>query len=502
MVLRSQTWRLGSKLNIVSVVRSLSVLLVLLGSAFTVCAIYLIPHKAPWVDEMYTWYGIHHDNFGQFWDSIGSGINYSPPLYFFLNWILQLFLPLSLNALRVESLLWILGGTVLVYLTLRKQLGSPTALLGVGCVLLQSSLLFGQSLEARSYGLFFFCGAAVLYTGQSLTIDKGKRSTWAWAFIAHLALCLTHYLGIVFSGLAALSRYLSIGKRRNRALWTSPEIASWIVSLPVYGYLINSQSSHLAAWPRPNGLQDLLASYLDSINPLFFTIPIILTLFLNPTSKKEKNLRGTEDNNKFILWASILWISIPTLIWLLSHVTPLNLFKDRYFMPKEAAWMVLIALFIARVPFFQSNSRKTLFPMGVSILLGVSMLTLSTQRQLFALHPSRNYYHWLIADDEIFQEGIPIVFSGDPVFFPNDYLFSGENYFLIDEEERNQLYKKFSKKIRVVEIDQIKRLNQLIIIDKDSQIENAFSKTHSRKHLGKLHEQLGLQVILLEKVLK
>ena len=187
MVLRSEAWRLGSKLNIVSIVRSLSVLLVLLGSAFTVCATYLIPHKAPWVDEMYTWYGIHHDNFGQFWDSIGSGINYSPPLYFFLNWILQLFLPLSLNALRVESLLWILGGTVLVYLTLRKQLGSPTALLGVGCVLLQSSLLFGQSLEARSYGLFFFCGAAVLYTGQSLTIDKGKRSTWAWAFIAHLA---------------------------------------------------------------------------------------------------------------------------------------------------------------------------------------------------------------------------------------------------------------------------------------------------------------------------
>ena len=142
------------------------------------------------------------------------------------------FLPLSLNALRVESLLWILGGTVLVYLTLRKQLGSAATLIGVGGVLLQSSLLFGQSMEARSYGLFFFCGTAVLYTGQSLTIDKGKRSTWTWAFIAHVALCLTHYLGIVFSGLAALSRYLSMGQSRNRAIRTSPEIASWIVCLP------------------------------------------------------------------------------------------------------------------------------------------------------------------------------------------------------------------------------------------------------------------------------
>ena len=157
-------------------------------------------------------------------DSIGSGINYSPPLYFFLNWIGLQFFPLSLNALRVESLLCILGGTGLVFLTLRKEVGSLAALIGVGGVLLQSTLL-GQSMEARSYGLFFFCGAAVLYTSQSLTIGQSRRK-WAWAFIAHLALSLTHYLGIVFSVLAALSRYLSMGQSRNRVLKTSPEILS------------------------------------------------------------------------------------------------------------------------------------------------------------------------------------------------------------------------------------------------------------------------------------
>ena len=126
--------------------------------------------------------------------------------------------------------------------------------------------------------------------------------------------------------------------------------------------------------------------------------------------------------------------------------------------------MVLIALVIARVPFLQSNSRKTLFPVGVCILLGVGMLTLSSQRQLFALHPSRNYYHWLIAEDEIFQEGVPIVFSGDPAFFPNAYLFSGQSYFLIDQEKQNLLYKKFSKKIRVIDVDEIKDFNQFILI--------------------------------------
>jgi hypothetical protein len=426
----------------------------------------LLDAKAPWVDEMYTWYGIHHDNFGQFWDSIGSGINYSPPLYFFLNWIWQLFLPLSLNALRVESLLWILGGTVLVYLTLRKQLGSAATLIGVGGVLLQSSLLFGQSMEARSYGLFFFCGAAVLYTGQSLTIDQGKRNTWAWAFLAHVALCLTHYLGIVFSGLAALSRYLSTGQSRNRAIRTSPEIASWIVSLPVYIFLINKQSSHLNTWSKANGLQDLLVSYLDSINPLFFSIPFILALFLNPTSNKEKNPIGSEDNNKkFILFCSILWISIPTLIWLLSHVTPLNLFKDRYFMPKEAAWMVLIAVILARIPFLRSNSRKTIFPVGVCILLGVGMLTLSTQRQLFALHPSRNYYHWLIIDESIRNSSLPKVYAGDHLYFPNKKDKGNEGAYLwINNTALRRTYNGFSNDISFISTEELIGLQHFILI--------------------------------------
>ena len=450
-----------------SVDRSLSFLLVLLGSAFAICTLYLIPYKAPWVDEMYTWYGIHHDHLGQFGESLGSGINYSPPLYFFLNWIGQLFLPLSLNALRIESLLWILGGTVLVYLLLHKQVGSVAALIGVGGVLFQSSLLFGQAMEARFYGLFYFCGAAVLYTGQSLTMDKGKRSLWVWAFITHVAICLTHYLGIVFSGLAALSRYLSMGQNRNRVLSTSPEICSWIVSLPVYLFLINKQSSHLSTWSKANDLQDLLASYLNSIHPLFVSIPIILVLFLNPTSRKEKKILESEDNksNKFMIFCSIIWISIPMLFWLLSHVTHLNLFKERYFIPKEAAWMVLVALVIARIPFPRSNFRKTLLPVGACMLLGFGMLILSTHRQLFALNPSRNYYHWLIVDESIRNSFLPKVYAGDHLYFPNLNNSEKDSSFLwINGDALSRTYKEFSHGVSTIKTKEVIGLQHFILI--------------------------------------
>ncbi|MBH46309.1 MAG: hypothetical protein CMC93_06805 [Flavobacteriaceae bacterium] len=444
--------------------RPVSILLALLGAAFAICIIYLVHHKAPWVDEMYTWYGIHHDAPGQLVESLGSGINYSPPLYFFLNWVCQLFLPLSLNALRIESLLWILGGTFMVYLMLRKQLGSVAAIIGVGGVLLQSNLLLEQSMEARAYGLFFFCGSAVLYAGQLISTKKCSRNMWAWAFLAHLALSLTHYLGIIFSGLAALSRYPTMGKRRIKKGMTSPEFASWIVSLPVYGYLLIRQSDHLAAWPRPNGLHDLLASYLDSINPLFFTVPIIFALLPSPSSRKQKGSIEHE-GNKFILYCSILWICIPTLIWLLSHTTPLNLFKERYFIPKEAGWMVLVALLISRVPFFRSNSRKTLLPVGACMLLGLGVLIVSTKRQLFALNPSRNYYHWIIADESIRNSSLPKVYAGDHLYFPNQNPKAKENSFLwINDNALLKTYSLFSHKISTIKTEEVIDLQHFVLI--------------------------------------
>jgi hypothetical protein len=397
-------------------------------------------------------------------DSLGSGINYSPPLYFFLNWVCQLFLPLSLNALRVESLIWILGGTFLVYLMLRKQLGCIAAIIGVGGVLLQSNLLLAQSIEARTYGLFFFCGSAVLYAGQLISRKKWSRTIWMWTFFAHLALCLTHYLGVIFSGLAALSRYPTLGKHRIKKGMTSPEFASWVISLPFYGFLLNKQSDHLAAWPRPNGLNDLLISYLDSINPLFFTVPIIFALFANPTTAKQKDSIEPKDN-KFILYCSILWISIPTLIWLLSHVTPLNLFKERYFIPKEAGWMVLVALVVSRVPFLRSNSRKTLLPVGACMLLGLGVLIVSTQRQLFALNPARNYYHWIIADESIRDSSLPKVYAGDHLYFPNQNPQAKGNSFLwIDSDAMQRTYQAFSLGVTTISTKAIFELNHFILV--------------------------------------
>ena len=123
--------------------------------AFFACALFLQTKKAPWVDECYTYYGISHNNWSEFVDSICSGVNFSPPLYFLLNWIIQLAFHLPIEALRIESAIWISIGSFLIFLKCAKTWNFISAFLALTTVLLQSDLLIEQALEARHYGMFF-----------------------------------------------------------------------------------------------------------------------------------------------------------------------------------------------------------------------------------------------------------------------------------------------------------------------------------------------------------
>ena len=134
-------------------------------------------------------------------------------------------------------------------------------------------------------------------------------------------------------------------------------------------------------------------------------------------------------------------------------------------MPKEAAWMVLIAVILARIPFFRSNSRKTLFPVGACMLLGVGMLILTTQRQLFALHPSRNYYHWLIIDESIRNSSLPKVYAGDHLYFPNKKDKGNEGAYLwINNTVLRRTYNGFSNDISIISTEELIGLQHFIII--------------------------------------
>jgi hypothetical protein len=421
-------------------------LLALFLVIFAVSVHYLQSLKAPWVDECYSYYGVWHESFTEFYDSMLTGINFSPPLYFLFNFCLQLLFPTSIEQLRIQSLAFIIIGIILSFLLTRKIFGTTIAFVATILVSSQSNLLLSQAQEARHYAMFFACGAWVLYM-QSINDVSAPKNNWL-TFLSHFCLCQVHYIGIIFSFLSGVAYFLT---SKNKELWHRIPISmtlSWLVSIVSYLFYLTKQKSVLNTWPKPNGLSNLISSYNDSI--LFLTIIIpCLALTISSNSKASTETLQNEETGcpRPIMITSFLWILVPLLFWIISHITPLNLFVDRYFIPKEAAIIFLVGFGLSFI--FQKLTQqkfKSIFVLGTFGLSLVLILT-STKRAAFGLNKYTNYHHSLIIEETYPESEQPIILEGDPKYFPNAYLGRNNYIFVLKERDLIKVYNQFSDKI-------------------------------------------------------
>ena len=415
---------------------------------FTVSVLYLQSLKAPWVDECYSYYGVWHDNFSEFYDSMLTGINFSPPLYFLFNFCIQLIFPISIEQLRIQSLIFILIGIILSFLLTRKIFGRVVAFLGTILVTSQSHLLLSQAQEARHYAMFFACGAWVLYV-QSLSVSATAKNKWL-LLLSHLSLCQVHYLGIIFSFLSGVSYFLTSKNRFGERIPISITLC-WLVSIVAYLFYLSKQQSVLNTWPKPNQLSDLLAGYNDSLLILSIIIPVFVFIIINKTDKCTKD-RSIEDiqHSRPIIITTILWLTVPFIFWIISNLTSLNLFVDRYFIPKESALIFLIAygfsLILRRLP----KIKSMCIPILGTFALSVVLILVSTKRDAFGLDKDTNYHHSLIIKECYPMSKQPIAIEGDPKYFPNAYLGNNQYLFTIKNDNLGKIYNKFSSKIKII----------------------------------------------------
>ena len=376
-----------------------------------------------------------------------TGINFSPPLYFLFNFFIQLIFPTSIEQLRIQSLIFIITGIILSFLLTRKIFGTTIAFFSTILVASQSNLLLLQAQEARHYAMFFACGAWVLYR-HSLNEGSAKKHKWL-TFLAHFCICQVHYLGIIFSGLVGLTYLISNKEKSIIKKIPFPMISSWIFSIPVYLLLLSQQSSHLGSWPKPNGLSNLISSYNDSI--LFLTIIIpCLALTISSNSKGNTDTLPNEETgcSRPIMITSFLWILVPLLFWIISHITPLNLFVDRYFIPKEVAIIFLVGFGLSFI--FQKLTQQKFksFPMLGNLALAITLLLISTKRSAFGLNKDTNYHHSLIIEETYPESEQPITLDEDPEYFPNAYLGKNEYLFALENDRLIEVYQRFSPKIQ------------------------------------------------------
>jgi hypothetical protein len=375
-----------------------------------------------------------------------TGINFSPPLYFLFNFCLQLIFPTSIEQLRIQSLAFIIIGIILSFLLTRKIFGTTIAFLSTLLVASQSNLLLSQAQEARHYAMFFACGAWVFYL-QSFRDFTVKKYNWL-TFLSHFCLCQVHYLGIIFSGLAGLTYLISNKEKSIIKKIPFPVISSWIFSIPVYLLLLSQQSSHLGSWPKPNGLSNLISSYNDSI--LFLTIIIPCLAFIISSNSKRNTVTLPKEETIWltpVIITSFLWILVPLLFWIISHITPLNLFVDRYFIPKESVLIFLVGFGLSFI--YQNLPDQKTKRITILGTLGFSLgfLLVSTKRGAFGLNKDTNYHHSLIIEETYPESEQPIIIEGDPKYFPNAYLNRNEYFFKVEERKIRQIYERFSGRI-------------------------------------------------------
>ena len=359
-------------------------LLALFLLIYAASVIYLQGFKAPWVDEFYSYYGVWHDSFSEFYNSMLTGINFSPPLYFLFNFCLQLIFQTSIEQLRIQSLAFIIIGIVLCFLSTRKIVGTTIAFCSTILVASQSNLLLSQAQEARHYAMFFACGSWVLYS-QSLDAVSAPKNKWL-TFLSHFCLCQVHYLGIIFSGLVILSWIISNKDKSKIQKNPFPVFTSWIISLPVYLFFLSKQSSHLGNWPKPNELSNLISTYNNSLLILTILVPLFVFIIIHESDRETEPLaKGETGCSKPIIFTSLLWFSVPFIFWVMSHISQLNLFVDRYFIPKEVAVIVLVAYGLSFI--FQKLSQLKFKNILISSTFALSLvlILISTKRVAFGL---------------------------------------------------------------------------------------------------------------------
>ena len=437
------------KLNSIPFFRSSFFTLFTLFLFLALLALKLQELKAPWVDECYSYYGIWHDTFSEFYNSILTGINYSPPLYFLMNFLVQLIYPTSIETLRIQSLIWIIIGLILSFYLSRKAFGNMPAALATILIASQSDLILSQAQEARHYAMFFAFSAWALFLQSD--ICKNKKNHTFWLFLAHSGMCQIHYLGIIFSALIGTSFILVGRKDKITKIVPTPILLALIINSATYLFYISKQTSVLNTWEKPNRFHDLVSVYNESFLTISILVPVIIFLLVIKSKKiSSQNINKIDPEKKIVLTSSFLWLITPFVFWIISHISSLNLFVSRYFIPKEVAIIFILAWVIKLIlPHFSKRFASYILSIP-SLTICILLLLVNFKRSSFALSQDFNYHHSLIIKKSLPTGQQPIVIEGDPKFFPNAYLGKNEYILLIKNEEAANIYKKFSPKLRII----------------------------------------------------
>lgn len=290
-------------------------------------------YKSTWMDDSATM-GIaaKYRSFSEIIETILKEESTTPPLYTIAWHYFSKLIPVGAGALTLWArMLSIIANTIGFYIgamVVRKGWNKYVGIIFEAFLITSNTLIVNSGFAVRSYGFIVLMALFLLYAIIKRFEDglESKKKTTALYTVAILAICYTHYFGILTCfGFFLYECYLFI-KRRYTYKFIFSYIVAGAVYLPwlVVNYLITREQWGSAFWIGPPEYRSIMVilAWLSSSQELVM-LCVMLGFFITLYKVKEENFE--------------INLNIALIITIVSEIAIVFAYS-KYINPKSSVW--------------------------------------------------------------------------------------------------------------------------------------------------------------------
>lgn len=303
-----------------------------------------------WYDELWTYYLARLPDLRSIWQAIADGIEYNPPLSFFLTHASQLLFGVSEAATRLPAIVGFWLGSVSLFFFVRRRAGPVCGFVAMLC----PSFTYAEihATEARPYAVVLgFTGLALLCWQRAV---DSERRRWALAglTLSVAALVTLHYYAIYVAAALALAELARTTGEKGKVdvpIWSCLVAGSTplLLLLPLMRRLGATKEQF---WATPS-MSTLVETYSGLIAPAFGVMLVVIAFTALPSESALAARRSGPDPNGFRRheWvACALLLAMPLAVYL-AAVFVTNAYWPKYVLPSVVGFTGLLSMSIDRI---------------------------------------------------------------------------------------------------------------------------------------------------------
>jgi hypothetical protein len=373
-------------------------------------SVWFVAIRAPlWLDETGSYWQISA-GFSEIWSRQFNCF----PAFTYILWLSTRLIGTSEFALRIPSLLAMLGAVCLFYLAARELFDSDRdiAIISTIIVCLHPIAVY-TSIDVRPYAF-----AALATNAAILIVVRLRRhdSNWLAAMFGLSAICILYFQylnGVILPALVICFFAAKTGSRRT--MWRQFGIAfavfavGFLLVIPGLRYLLLTRGTHVSE--APPKLESLIWTLMPG--PLLLVLGGTLLAALVTVAMRKTGANSSDDSNgwRLLLCGSLALIPI-LILYGVSRETSLRVFSARYRLVAVPGIALCWGLLIRR---YLSRTLRLLFCVSLVIFVSYSYFSSPYARQ----HSYTWKYALAFAEKNASLDNSPVVICSD--FIESDY---------------------------------------------------------------------------------